>query len=824
MKKVHLICNAHMDPVWQWNWPEGLGAALSTFRVAVDFAEEVDNFVFNHNEALLYEWVEEHDPKLFERIRNLVRAGKWRIMGGWYLQPDCNMPSGESIVRQIMVGREYFKKKFDVEVETAVNVDCFGHSKGLVQILELADYKNYLFMRPDPGLGLLDDLPQKFCWEGYAGSRIVGYRLNTPYNTLFGTAAQVVENYITDHIEEDNDIMRFWGIGDHGGGPSRIDLTNINALIERKKSEVVIEHSSPDDFFAGTDIDQLPKFTRDLNPIDAGCYTSMHRVKQLHRKLENNLLIAEKTSSLCEMEKGKTYPTERLAEAWKDVLFCEFHDILPGTCVKSAEEDAVQRLHHGLEITDRIIVGNLYSLAQNEPASVDGNIPIMVLNPHPYEITDDFECEFMLADQNWENTFTSGVVYDGEHALPTQVEKEQSSMNLDWRKKISFHATLRPMSLNRFDCHLKVLPKRPFEITDLQTSPEYIFDNGKMQCVFDTHNGTLKKMIIDGTEYIGADFGALLVYNDDCDPWLINRSRIDSYNDRFSLLDRSASAAYAACKETELSPIRIIEDGPVRTCIEVLLGYANSLAKVTYYLPKNGIGFSVDYLLHWNEKDKMVRANFSHCFQAAQYTGQDMFGIKQLTTDYEMVAQKWVCASDETSNHAMGVINNCCYGFMLDETSIKPSLLRAPTYTCHQINDRERLPLNRYYPRMDQGEANFRFTIIAGSCQNVTEQIDRLAQTKNESPLTVSYFPNGGSHESVGLFRVDGVRMDTCKKCNSGDGYILRLYNDKNRTSEAKITIERLGVFEKIMMLSNEIKTFWVTQGRIEEVHLITEK
>ena len=104
-KTLYLICNAHLDPVWLWNMEEGISAALSTFHTAADFCENYDGFVFNHNEALLYQWIEEYDLPLFERIQKLVKAGKWHIMGGWYLQPDCNLPSGESILRQIIVGR-----------------------------------------------------------------------------------------------------------------------------------------------------------------------------------------------------------------------------------------------------------------------------------------------------------------------------------------------------------------------------------------------------------------------------------------------------------------------------------------------------------------------------------------------------------------------------------------------------------------------------------------------------------------------------------------------------------------------------------------------
>ncbi|MCX5759100.1 MAG: hypothetical protein NTU83_11445 [Candidatus Hydrogenedentes bacterium] len=123
MNRLHLICNAHLDPVWLWEWEEGAAEALSTFRTAADLCEEFEEFVFNHNEVTLYKYVEEYEPALFARIQKLVAAGRWHVMGGWYLQPDCNMPCGESFVRQILIGKAYFKEKFGVEPTTAINFD-----------------------------------------------------------------------------------------------------------------------------------------------------------------------------------------------------------------------------------------------------------------------------------------------------------------------------------------------------------------------------------------------------------------------------------------------------------------------------------------------------------------------------------------------------------------------------------------------------------------------------------------------------------------------------------------------------------------------------
>ena len=150
MVRFHLLSNAHIDPVWQWLKDEGIGVAISTFSAAADFCEEYDNYVFCHNEAILYEYIERYSPNLFARIKKLVKEKKWIIIGGWYLQPDCNMPSGEAMIRQIYRGLAYFSEKFGddfIMPKTAVNFDCPGHSAGLIQILNDFGYKYFTYCR-----------------------------------------------------------------------------------------------------------------------------------------------------------------------------------------------------------------------------------------------------------------------------------------------------------------------------------------------------------------------------------------------------------------------------------------------------------------------------------------------------------------------------------------------------------------------------------------------------------------------------------------------------------------------------------------------------
>ncbi|MBU0608519.1 MAG: alpha-mannosidase, partial [Armatimonadetes bacterium] len=407
-QRLHLICNAHLDPVWLWEWEEGAAEAISTFRVAADLCESFKGFIFNHNEVILYEWVEEYEPALFKRIQKLVRQGKWHIMGGWFLQPDCNMPSGESFVRQALYGRRYFAEKFGVRPTTALNFDPFGHSVGLPQILAKSGYDSYLFCRPGQG-----DCPlpaDRFEWVGCDGSSVRAVRM-VHYNSPLGKAREKVESMAQAMTEGAPNMPIPWGVGDHGGGPSRGDVADLQALI-KERPDLKIVHSTPEAYFADLAASgaKLPRHQGDLNPWAVGCYTSQVRIKQLHRRLENDLYALEKMATAAWQAKLMDYPAEEMRPALRDLLVSEFHDILPGSSQQEVEEMSLRVLSHGIEIVSRLKARAFFALAAGQPQAKAGEIPVMVYNPHPFPVRTTVECEFQLADQNWQDAFTLPVV------------------------------------------------------------------------------------------------------------------------------------------------------------------------------------------------------------------------------------------------------------------------------------------------------------------------------------------------------------------------------------------------------------------------------
>jgi len=810
MKKLHLISNAHLDPVWQWEWEEGAAAAVSTFRAAAEFCEEFEGYVFNHNEVILYKWVEEYEPALFRRIQRLVEDGRWNIMGGWYLQPDCNMPSGESFVRQILLGRMYFKEKFNVMPTTAINFDSFGHTEGLVQIMQQAGYDAYIFMRPDG----FEKAPQQFLWRGFNGSELIAHRIVGGYNTLMGEAHLKIRHML-ESLPNGATTMVLWGVGNHGGGPSRQDLRKIREMMDEAQGYELV-HSVPERYFK--EIKEgapLPVYEGDLNPRFVGCYTTMIRVKQKHRQLENELFLTEKMLSTASAQGILTYPSAELHEAVCDLMTAQFHDILPGTCVQTAEESSLRLMDHGLEIAARLKARAFFALASGQQKAGHKQYPILVYNPHPFPVTGIFECEFMLEDQNWKEEVSIPVVYREGERVPSQPEKELSNLSLDWRKRVVFHAELAPSSMNRFDCLI--------ELKDCKPEPELKLENGKytfvtdeLRVIINAETGLMDEYSARGVSFLKPNAFCPLVILDNEDSWRMDAIAFPTVVGKFALMDPGAGTDFSGVKDRLLPSVRVIEDGEVRTVVEAVLSYGNSFLCLTYKLPKKGTELEVGVSVYWNEKNKMLKLSVPTRLEDGKYVGQTAFGSHQLPDNGdEAVAQKWVAVESEENACSVTCINDGIYGSDFRKGEIRLSLLRGSAYAAHPIYDRPLVPQDRFLPRVDQGERKYTFWLNGGPFSTRKAAIDREAVIHNEKPYALSFFPSGDGKklEPYLVLEQDTVQLSAFKKEEKGDGFVIRLFEPTGQAQSTIVCIPSLGIREEVDLGGFEVRTYRLDVG-----------
>jgi alpha-mannosidase len=826
---TYLICNAHLDPVWLWRWDEGAGEALSTFRTAVDLLDEYPEFIFNHNESLLYEWIEEYDPKLFERIKTLVKAGRWEIIGGWFLQPDCNIPKGESIVRQILRGQRYFESRFGKIPITANNFDTFGHSRGLATILNQCGYKHYIICRPkkEEALGYGFDSPD-FVWKGYDSSDVIVHRSDEFYNSVLGKADEKITAWHKVHGDSE-DTLLLWGVGNHGGGASRKDLENIADLI---KKGVKIKHAVPSEYFDKLDKAALPVMEQGLNRINEGCYTSHIRVKQQHRRLENDLLMTEIMASHAAINQLSNYEYELIADAWRDLLFAEFHDSLPGSAIQLVEEDTLRVLDHGLNITNKLKAKYFFALSSGQEKLKPDTVPLLVYNPHPFAVRTTMECSLLLPAQGWTSDFHVPVVSQNGKRLPSQLTKEESNFPLDWCKRVVFAAGLSPISMNRYDVSFELCPARPVppppvkgaDIT-VKTVRGSVTVNGK--------TGLADSYVIDGKEYLQKNAFSFDVFEDGFDSWRGNFWAKEGFKkavDSFKLMEDKRATAFAGVKGMIIEPVRIIEDGEVRTVIEALFEYGDSRLCLRYLVNKLTGVLELAVIVFFGENEKRIKLSVPTTLTKSDYFGQTMFGSEKLNlSSGENVAHQWTAVCD--GEYAFTIANDGVYGSDYEAGIARLSLLRSAGYSARDPDAYVKhygpgsgTPMGEpfhepmYNPRMEQGERRYRFILMGGKQEERLAAVDQEAAILNMQPYVLPYCPSGEGEKPLPLIVIDksNVILSCFKRDEDNIGaYIVRVYESQGMQTSFVLEIPALEIVHADKLKTFEIKTYRVNSKGI---------
>jgi alpha-mannosidase len=357
-------------------------------------------------------------------------------VGGWWIQPDCNLPCGESFVRQGLYGQRYFAERLGVTATVGYNVDSFGHAASLPQILLKSGLSAYVFTRPHPHE---QRLPSRlFWWESQDGSRVLAYRVPYEYCTWGGELHLHVQRCAAELGKNGlHRLMCFYGVGNHGGGPTRENLESIRAL-NGSPGYPELVFSTPSHYFCSVEGDHLtvPVVQDELQPHAVGCYSVHSGVKRWNRQAENLLLVAEKLSSLASRVTGLAYPDD-FERAWKDVLFSQFHDILAGTCIEPAYEDARNLYGEAMAIAGRNLNNAIQSLSWRiglEPE--DGVTPIDVFNPHAWPVRAPLEVELGRISEN-------DVLLDAEdNSVPLQAVRPYATVSSGSRSRLAFVAEL----------------------------------------------------------------------------------------------------------------------------------------------------------------------------------------------------------------------------------------------------------------------------------------------------------------------------------------------------------------------------------------------
>jgi len=837
---VHLICNAHLDPVWQWRWDEGASEALATFRNAVDILDEHPALIFCHNEAVLYQWAERLDPALFDDIRRLVKAGRWAVSGGWFIQPDVNLPGTESLIRTIAEGRRYFRDRFDAAPRVAYNFDSFGHSGGLPQILRLAGYEMYVHMRPQAGeLALPADL---YRWRGVDGTTLPAYRIAVGlYHTEHDNIEARLRAAVDLALKLGRDVPVFWGLGNHGGGATRRDLATIDSFVARE-SRVRIVHSTPDRFYEAVKDGAAvaPIHRGDLQRCFTGCYTSLSRLKRRAVTGLGTLVQAEAAAASSSWIAGAGFPEPELREAWKLHVFNDFHDILTGSCVEPAERDALGQYGHAEDMARSIA---LRAISVLNRGSLDSPpLPVTVFNANPSlgRVPVEFEC---MVDHRpfWKGTWRMRLFRADGREVTCQEEQPESLLPFNnWRRRISFIGDLPGIGVSRY--HL-----RAFEVPEGGQGPEgrghvpaaepastlgpihktsSLPLPSRLSCRLDPRSGTVVSVKPEGfARSLAGPLFEPLVIEDTADSWGTGRGSYRKVLGRFELS----------------GPCCVVESGPVRTIMRSVFAFGSGRVVMDTIswpaLPFLEFRFRVV----WNEERRRLKLGVPIALASPELFVEVPAGaIRRPADGEEHVHGRWLVVEGRSAGKAgaLGIASNGLHGLDLKDGEIRLSALRSSAYchergfdldsACQAQGTRARGTCPQAWKYADIGVHEFRLLVTAGAPARVTAMLPGLADHLAAPPAAYAHLPYAGEHvtpvETLLTLTPSSIRLLACKRSNDGEALIVRLQEAVGKTTMAELRSTVPEVHIPLAFAAFEIKTLRIEKsGRWSAVRMIEE-
>ncbi len=804
MKKrtLHMIGNAHIDPVWLWQWQEGFHEVKATFRSALDRMKEYPDFIFVASSAALYEWVEQSDPAMFAEIQQRIAEGRWDIVGGWWVEPDCNIPAGESFVRHGLYGQRYFKEKFGVIARTGFNVDSFGHAGTLPQILKKSGLDYYVFLRPMPHeKGLPGRL---FWWQSDDRSRVLAFRIPFEYLS-WGKDVEVHARRCAAEMKEPIDeFMCFYGVGNHGGGPTIANLKSIKSLDTDPEFPAHLIYSTPEAFFevAQTKGWPIPIVQSELQHHASGCYAAHSGIKRWNRLAENRLLAAEKLSVAAGVWSNSSHPLQsEFARAWKNVLFNQFHDIMAGTSLEAAYDDARDAYGEALAIAGRAMNQAAQSIAWNirTPLEEDSR-PLAVFNALTWPVRTDLEIESSRLKPG------SILVDDTGRIVPHQ---EVRSSTVAGRTRLCFTADLPALGYRTY----RLLPGSEMPQSEAAQAPLKVSDNvlegDRFRLEFDPATGCIASLRDqrENIEVFSGPAALPVVLDDPADTWGHNVFKWDKIDGTF----RAES-------------IRMIEHGPVKSVIRVVSRYGTSKLIQDFAMYPDREQIDVSVTVDWRERSKMLKLRFPINVKFMKVTYEIPYGYtERFANGEEEPAQSWVDVSgvsrDREVLYGFSLLNDGKYSVDVNVRDIGLTVLRSPAYA-HHIP--AALEPDGEYSFIDHGIQRFRYTILPHLGSWETAGTPRRAVELNQPPVALftTFHPEGklAPCDSFISVKPENLMVTVLKEAEDGDGLILRAYETSGAAAHAQIQLPALGRIIESDFGAAEIKTFHIPSDPAQAV------
>ncbi len=810
MKDIYLIGNAHIDPVWLWSWQEGYHEVKATFLSALDRLDEYDGFLFTCACAQYYAWLEQDAPQLFRRLKKEVARGRVCIVGGMWIQPDLNLPSGESLVRQLLVSQRYFLSRFGHIAVTGYNVDSFGQSGMLAMLFSKAGMKNYVWMRP--GDSENPNIPQgAFRLKSADGSEVLSFRIpyeHGGYTCTENLAAKI--DFLRERAARTGvPQMVFYGVGNHGGGPTKKLLNEIEALLPAQDG---VCYGTPDAYFDAIAPlrDRLPVWEGEMQHHASGCYSTFSLGKLAGRRVENALLRAEKGQVLADRLLGTHADTKTLGQAWEDVLFNQFHDIQCGCCIYSALEDSLKRFGEAETIAareeNRVLQRISFSIdtsipdEAHAPDRVSGlmiwghapyGTPLVLFNPHPFDCTQKATVHATIASA--ENETSDAVFLQKIRAERTNGTDKYDTL-----------VYTRVPAMGYTTVMLHEGEPAPAEDCPLRVTPTTL-ENDRLCARFDEATGNLSSLILDGREFLSAPTRLLLVDISHADTWAHN---VFPFDKEIDVIERPT--------------FTVLEDGPVRASLRVVRTNGRTTVSEIYRLYRDGDQLEVDVRLDFREQYAMLKLEVPVACASPAEVAEIPLGVQARgMTGSEEPCQRWCALSG--SENGLAILNTGKFSYSAKDGALRLTLANGSLSADH-YGQSERDDTQEF---LDQGVQRFTYALCPFTDSWTDAGLNRRAEILNQPGFSVAEtYHEGALPRAYAGIRPQGdeAALECLKLSEDGTGYIVRLREPVGRTAHGTLHMPLLNADIPYHLSPFDMKTWFVSKdgGIVREV-LITE-
>jgi alpha-mannosidase len=769
-EQIYCVGHTHIDVAWLWTLAVTKDKVVRSFSTVLELMRQYPEYIFMSSQPQLYQYVKKNAPEVYEEIKQRVQEGRWEVEGGMFVEADCNLSSGESLVRQFMYGKRFFKEEFGKDNEILWLPDVFGYSAALPQIMKKCGVK--YFMTTKISWNEFNKMPyDTFEWEGIDGTRILTHfspsrdynkgaveggaetEHFTTYNAYInpsqvkGAWARYSQKYLNEEV-----LMSF-GFGDGGGGPTKDMLENQRRLAKGLPGSPRTIMSTSRTFFENLEEKvkgnkYLPSWVGELYlEYHRGTYTSMARNKKYNRKSEFLFQNAEHYEMLNYVLTQSPYPKKELQEAWEVILRNQFHDILPGSSIKEVYEDSKREYENIAMIGNELVNQSLTNITNQINAEKD---TLVVFNPNSF--TGEGIVTFCCPA-----TILNPVIADGNTIVPSQKTEDGSyifcAQKVPAKGYKVFHLNEgnEKTSLKADDRHLE---NDSIRVT--------FHENGQISSIFDKQNN---REVLQENK----NANVLMTYEDrphNFDAWDVNNYYVEK-----------------TWEITAVSSIELVEKGPVRATICVKRHYLDSKIEQYISLLYNSPEISIRNEIDWKESHIFMKSVFPVDIHTDEAAYEVQYGNVKRKTHYntmwdyakfEVCMHKWIDVSED--DYGVSMMNDCKYGCHVHNGEIGISMLKSATYP---------------NPDADKEHHSFVFSIYPHNGDwNKAKTVQKAYALNNPMCAFIKETKEGVLPREYSLVSADAenVVIEVVKQAEMGEDVILRMYETNNRRTNVNLT------------------------------------